>query len=42
MMDICNAITSTVKKYPELEGLCNTGGVVNVYNAAMALEKKFK
>lgn len=42
MMDICNAITSTVKKYSELKNLCNTGGVVNVYNAAMFLEKKFK
>jgi subtilisin family serine protease len=42
MLQISEAITRTVQKYDELADKCTTGGVVNVYNAALYLENILK
>ncbi|MFM7387406.1 MAG: hypothetical protein ACKO5L_04540 [Bacteroidota bacterium] len=42
MLEISDAITRTVQKYDELSDKCNTGGVVNVYNAAKYLQNLYK
>ena len=42
MLQISEAITRTVQKYDELADKCSTGGVVNVYNAALYLENILK
>jgi subtilisin family serine protease len=42
MLQISEAITRTVQKYDELADKCITGGVVNVYNAAVYLQNLYK
>jgi hypothetical protein len=42
MLQISEAITRTVQKHAILADKCNTGGVVNVYNAALYLNNMFK